>query len=112
LITSILPPDSRINDVLTPIALVKVTGLSDVLTKNKESIQETPKVRVQIRITESGIVQVDDAHVILRMDEKKDKASLKDSILKFWGSGKKDDKAKNDGTPDLEDVEDEAPAKV
>ena len=79
---------------VAPIASVQVIGLEAALAKFKTTIQDDPKVRMQIRLTESGILQIDDFHVVLNLDTPKPekKKPVLDSLMDFLGSKKKGDK--------------------
>lgn len=95
----------RIGGVITPIALVHVTGLTDVLAQKKDLIQNEPITRVQIQLTDSGLVQIDEAHTTLNTAPVKKKD---DSIWNFWGAGKKGKNGEHSSdSPELESVSDE-----
>jgi hypothetical protein len=47
-------------------------------------IQNPPVVRVQIQLTESGLLQIEDAHVILNVDSKK--PSIAGKLMNFFGT--------------------------
>ncbi|KAJ3318792.1 hypothetical protein HDV06_007043 [Boothiomyces sp. JEL0866] len=85
------------NKIKTPIATVKVSGLSAAVEKFKDQTSDDPKVKVQIELTDAGIVNVKDATAffdikqVVQATQKPD--SLKDTVLNFFG-GKKDDENK------------------
>jgi hypoxia up-regulated 1 len=80
-------------DESIPIVTVKVKGLSEAMEKYKEKALSEPKVKVQIGLTDSGMLQFTDASVTFEIpaeakDNKPD--SIKDSVLNFFGGKKKE----------------------
>jgi hypothetical protein len=51
-------------------------------------IQNPPLVRVQIQLTESGLLQIDDAHIIINLDSKKP-PSIAGKLMNFFGNKEK-----------------------
>ncbi|KAJ3330875.1 Hypoxia up-regulated protein 1 [Blyttiomyces sp. JEL0837] len=89
-------------DAPTPIYTAKVSGLTEAMTKFQESAPAPPKVKAQIEMNESGMVTVSDASASFEIDQgKADSPSLKDTVLSFFGAGKK----KNSDDGDAEDAE-------
>ncbi|KAJ3257260.1 hypothetical protein HK103_004814 [Boothiomyces macroporosus] len=86
------------NKVKTPIATVKVTGLSAAIEKYKDQTSEEPKVKVQIELTEAGIVNVKDATAffdIKQVQATQKPDSIKDTVLNFFGGKKEGEKEEN-----------------
>ncbi|KAJ3399564.1 Hypoxia up-regulated protein 1 [Chytriomyces hyalinus] len=89
----------------TPIFSAKVSGLGAAITKHKDSVTEAPKVKAQIELSESMMVNVE--HITAHFEVAqtgKDGGSIKD-----WLFGSKKDKAADGkgGNDDTEDVKEE-----
>ncbi len=82
-----------------PIAKVKIEGMKEALKKFDESVRvRDPKVKVQIELSESGLLKFKNAFAffeIKHISESAEKDSLKDTVLNFFGS--KGDKDKESG---------------
>jgi hypoxia up-regulated 1 len=86
---------------VTPIVTVKVKGLSEAVEKYKEKSVTEPKVKIQIGLSDSGMLQFTDATATFEIpaEAKENKPdSIKDSVLNFFGGKKKegDDEQKDD----------------
>ncbi|KAJ3238030.1 Hypoxia up-regulated protein 1 [Chytriomyces hyalinus] len=89
----------------TPILSAKVSGLGAAITKHRDSVTEAPKVKAQIELSESMMVNVE--HITAHFEVAqtgKDGGSIKD-----WLFGSKKDKAADGkgGNDDTEDVKEE-----
>ncbi|KAJ3275514.1 hypothetical protein HDV01_000341 [Terramyces sp. JEL0728] len=87
------------NKVKTPIATVKISGLTDAIEKFKDQTSEDPKVKVQIELTEAGIVNIKDASAsfdIKQVQAAPKSDSLKDTVLNFFGGKKEGEKEEKD----------------
>jgi hypoxia up-regulated 1 len=80
-------------DKIIRIATYKVTGLTEGMKKWGEAAVEEPKVKIQIGLTDSGLLQVSDAVALfeIRPDPQPKGDSFKDSVLKMF---KKSDDSK------------------
>lgn len=118
---------TRTEQSKTPVAKVFVKGLDAAMEKYSTNSTKPPKVKVQIGISESGLLHFSDAaayfelNVEAAVDAPKSTGSIKDKVMNFW-KGKKDDvkddadkeqpKDHNDGSKDEEDAETEDKAVV
>ncbi|KAF9923520.1 hypothetical protein FBU30_006442 [Linnemannia zychae] len=75
------------------IAHVSVTGLTDAINKFKDISVATPKVKVTIELSDSGVVSVQEAIATIETDHSK-KASLADKVKSFFGSSEKNEEVK------------------
>ncbi|KAI9363372.1 Hsp70 protein-domain-containing protein [Zopfochytrium polystomum] len=86
-----------------PILSAVVTGLTDEI--KKFSTSEPPAVKASIDLTDSSMVVISDATAVFEVDQSKaDSPSLKDTVLSFFGGGKKKESedASEDSTPSEE----------
>ncbi|KAG0287695.1 Hypoxia up-regulated protein 1 [Linnemannia gamsii] len=75
------------------IAHVSLTGLTEAINKFKDISVATPKVKVTIELSDSGILSVQDAIATIETDSSK-KASLADKVKSFFGGSEKNDDVK------------------
>ena len=75
------------------IAHVSLTGLTEAINKFKDISVATPKVKVTIELSESGILSVQDAIATIETDSSK-KASLAEKVKSFFGGSEKNDDVK------------------
>lgn len=75
------------------IAHVSLTGLTEAINKFKDISVATPKVKVTIEISDSGILSVQDAIATIETDSSK-KASLAEKVKSFFGGSEKNDDVK------------------
>ncbi|KAJ3220348.1 Hypoxia up-regulated protein 1 [Dinochytrium kinnereticum] len=72
----------------TPFVTASIQGLSAAHEKHKDTSVGEPKVKAAIELSESGIVSVNEAFVTYEIEHS---PSLKDTVLSFFGGGKKKD---------------------
>ncbi|KAF9968117.1 hypothetical protein BGZ70_006516 [Mortierella alpina] len=70
------------------IAHVSLSGLTDAINKFKDISVATPKVKVTIELSNSGVVTIRDATATIETDHSK-KASLADKVKSFFGGSEK-----------------------
>ncbi|KAF9286428.1 hypothetical protein BGZ68_002900 [Mortierella alpina] len=70
------------------IAHVSLSGLTDAINKFKDISVATPKVKVTIELSNSGVLIVRDATATIETDHSK-KASLADKVKSFFGGSEK-----------------------
>ncbi|CAO3565139.1 unnamed protein product [Mortierella alpina] len=70
------------------IAHVSLSGLTDAINKFKDISVATPKVKVTIELSNSGVVTIRDATATIETDQSK-KASLADKVKSFFGGSEK-----------------------
>ncbi|KAF9930977.1 hypothetical protein BGZ75_003420 [Mortierella antarctica] len=70
------------------IAHVSLSGLTDAINKFKDISVATPKVKVTIELSNSGVLTVRDATATIETDHSK-KASLADKVKSFFGGSEK-----------------------
>ncbi|KAI8848980.1 Hsp70 protein-domain-containing protein, partial [Chytridium lagenaria] len=87
--------DLRIGSDAAPFLSASVKGLSAGFEKHKESTVGEPKVKALIELTEGGVVSVNEAFATFELEHN---PSLKDTVMSFFGAGKK----KDDDTPVLD----------
>ncbi|KAF9115775.1 lumenal Hsp70 protein, partial [Mortierella sp. 14UC] len=75
------------------IAHVSLTGLTEAINKFKDVSVATPKVKVTIELSESGILSVQEAIATIETDSSK-KASLADKVKSFFGGSEKNEDVK------------------
>ncbi|KAF9287722.1 hypothetical protein BGZ88_008480 [Linnemannia elongata] len=75
------------------IAHVSLTGLTEAINKFKDISVATPKVKVTLELSESGILSVQDAIATIETDSSK-KASLAEKVKSFFGGSEKNDDVK------------------
>ncbi|KAG0170074.1 hypothetical protein DFQ28_002523 [Apophysomyces sp. BC1034] len=83
---------------LDKIAKVKISGLTAALEKYPEDVRaadKSPKVRVSIEMSESGILTVPEASVSIETNEG-DKATFTDKVKSFFGSKEEKEKPESD----------------
>ncbi|KAI7870044.1 heat shock protein 70 family [Spinellus fusiger] len=79
---------SQLENYNQEIAHVKITGLNEVVEKYSDSIasaETMPKVRVTIEVSDSGLVSVPEASVLVQVEEG-EKATFSDKVKSFFGS--------------------------
>ena len=64
------------------IATVKIGGLKDAVAKFKDTAIDVPKVKVQIALNESGLLEVSLAKASFEID--KGKESIAESVLNYF----------------------------
>ncbi|KAF9953294.1 hypothetical protein BGZ72_005512 [Mortierella alpina] len=72
------------------IAHVSLSGLTDAINKFKDISVATPKVKVTIELSNSGVVSVREATATIETDHSK-KASLADKVKSFFGGSEKNE---------------------
>jgi hypoxia up-regulated 1 len=82
---------------------IEVGGLKEAVLKYKDSSIGDPKVKVQINLNESGILEVTNA--IASFDIDKGKKSLADSVLNYFNGSKED---KNGNGEKIEEVKEKS----
>ncbi|KAF9412538.1 hypothetical protein BGZ94_001010 [Podila epigama] len=75
------------------IAHVSLSGLSDAITRFKDVSVATPKVKVTIELSDSGILSVQEAIATIETDSSK-KATLADKVKSFFGGSEKNEEVK------------------
>ncbi|KAF9115420.1 hypothetical protein BGX27_007920 [Mortierella sp. AM989] len=76
------------------LAHFSLSGLTDAINKFKDVSVATPKVKVTIELSESGILSVQEAIATIETDNSK-KASLADKVKSFFGGSDKNDDVKD-----------------
>ncbi|KAI8923615.1 Hsp70 protein-domain-containing protein [Entophlyctis helioformis] len=96
------------------IAKVQIKGLAEATTKLKDRAIAPPKVKVLFELTESGTVVVKDAYATFEVDgaaaAAKEKGSVVDKVLSFFGKGDKNAKTAEESEGEEPDVSEEEPA--
>ncbi len=67
-----------LSDSKIPVATVNVSGLNEAILKYKDVAIDAPKVKVQIGLTESGIIEVNEAFAIFEVDGTAESLVIKD----------------------------------
>jgi hypoxia up-regulated 1 len=77
-----------------PIAKVKVSGIPEAIEKYKGKYSAEPSVKVNIQLTESGLLVIKDASIQFEVIQvaDKEKEKEKDSSWSFFGGGSKEEK--------------------
>lgn len=88
------------------IAHVSLSGLTEAINKFKDVSVTTPKVKVTIELSDSGILSVQEAIATIETDISK-KASLADKVKSFFGGNEKNEEVK-EAEPKENDEEQEA----
>ncbi|KAG0254523.1 hypothetical protein BG011_005685 [Mortierella polycephala] len=86
------------------IAHVSLTGLTEAINKFKDVSIATPKVKVTIELSNSGILSVQEAIATIETDSSK-KASLADKVKSFFGGSEKNEDVKEAPKEEGEDQE-------
>ncbi|KAG0204232.1 hypothetical protein BGX28_003760 [Mortierella sp. GBA30] len=76
------------------IAYVSLAGLTDATNKFKDVSVATPKVKVTLELSDSGVLSVQEATATIETDSSK-KASLADKVKSFFGGSDKDEDVKD-----------------
>ncbi|GJJ71741.1 hypoxia up-regulated 1 [Entomortierella parvispora] len=76
------------------IAHVSLSGLTEAINKFKDVSVATPKVKVTIELSESGVLTVQEAIATIETDSSK-KASLADKVKSFFGGNDKNEDVKD-----------------
>ncbi|KAF8977992.1 hypothetical protein BGZ46_006966, partial [Entomortierella lignicola] len=76
------------------IAHFSISGLTDAINKFKDVSVATPKVKVTIELSESGVLSVQEAVATIETDNSK-KASLADKVKSFFGGSEKNEDVKD-----------------
>jgi len=76
------------------IAHVSLSGLTEAINKFKDVSVATPKVKVTIELSESGVLTVQEAIATIETDNSK-KASLADKVKSFFGGNDKNEDVKD-----------------
>ncbi|KAG0057180.1 hypothetical protein BGZ83_001123 [Gryganskiella cystojenkinii] len=93
------------------IAHVQLSGLTEAINKFKDVSVATPKVKVTIELSDSGVLSVQEAIATIETDNSK-KASLADKVKSFFGSNDKNEDVKDAEPADTdENQENNEPAK-
>ncbi|KAJ1559160.1 Hypoxia up-regulated protein 1, partial [Cladochytrium tenue] len=78
--------------------VANISGLTDAA--QKYATKESPAVKVQVELTESGTISLSDATAVFEIDQAKaESPTLADTVLNFFGGGKKKE-AEEDETED------------
>ncbi|KAG0332948.1 hypothetical protein BG004_001029 [Podila humilis] len=77
------------------IAHVSLSGLTEAINKFKDVSVATPKVKVTIELSESGILSVQEAIATIETDSSK-KATLADKVKSFFGGSDKNEDVKEE----------------
>ncbi|KAG0213743.1 Hypoxia up-regulated protein 1 [Mortierella sp. NVP41] len=88
------------------IAHVQLSGLTDAINKFKDISVATPKVKVTIELSESGVLSVQEAIATIETDSSK-KASLAEKVKSFFGGSEKNEDVR-EAEPKETDEEQEA----
>ncbi|KAF9187414.1 Hypoxia up-regulated protein 1 [Haplosporangium sp. Z 767] len=86
------------------IAHVSLSGLTEAINKFKDVSVATPKVKVTIELSNSGILSVQEAIATIETDNSK-KASLADKVKSFFGGSEKNEDVKEAPKENGEDQE-------
>ncbi|KAI8597075.1 heat shock protein 70 family [Dissophora ornata] len=76
------------------IAHISLSGLTDAINKFKDVSVATPKVKVTIELSDSGVLTVQEAIASIETDNSK-KASLADKVKSFFGGNEKNEDVKD-----------------
>ncbi|KAG0365461.1 Hsp70 protein-domain-containing protein [Gamsiella multidivaricata] len=87
------------------IAHISLSGLTDAINKFKDVSVATPKVKVTIELSDSGVLSVQEAIATIETDGTK-KATLADKVKSFFGGNDKNEDVK-DAEPKKNDGEQE-----
>lgn len=79
----------------TDIAHVTLSGLTEAINKFKDVSVATPKVKVTIELSDSGILSVQEAVATIETDSSK-KATLADKVKSFFGGSDKNEDVKEE----------------
>ncbi|KAG0376653.1 Hypoxia up-regulated protein 1 [Mortierella sp. AD032] len=93
------------------IAHVSLSGLTEAINKFKDVSVATPKVKVTIELSESGILSVQEAIATIETDSSK-KASLADKVKSFFGGSEKNEDVKEAEAKETEEQEEAEAAKA
>ncbi|KAK3830051.1 MAG: Hsp70 protein-domain-containing protein [Linnemannia gamsii] len=91
------------------IAHVSLSGLTEAINKFKDVSVATPKVKVTIELSESGILSVQEAIATIETDGSK-KASLADKVKSFFGGSEKNEDVKEAEAKETDEEQEEAEA--
>ncbi|KAG0290998.1 hypothetical protein BGZ98_003209, partial [Dissophora globulifera] len=95
--------DSELAD--KPIAHISLSGLTDAINKFKDVSVATPKVKVTIELSDSGVLTVQEAIATIETDNSK-KASLADKVKSFFGGSEQNEDVKDAEPQENEDEQD------
>ena len=70
---------------------MKVTGIAEAVEKYKGKYSTDPSIKINIQLTESGLLLIKDAFIHFEVIQVEEKKEDKDSSWSFFG-GKKEDK--------------------
>ncbi|KAF9432127.1 hypothetical protein BGZ76_011239 [Entomortierella beljakovae] len=100
-------PESLASEIADEqIAHISLSGLTEAINKFKDVSIATPKVKVTLELSDSGILNVQEAIATIETDTAK-KASLADKVKSFFGGSEKNEDVK-DAEPKENEGEQEA----